>query len=161
MRKSVFLLVVFLLCAANLHAQAKSVIVVQSFTTAADASWPYDMKQMQTQTVAELKAKVGKEFDVVAEVPTEAHGRVYTLSGEVTSWRPGNAAKRMIVGLGSGREAADLHYWITDETGEKKFEHKDTIRAEFYTNQFQGSVGQLAHPFASKIAKRVTDAKLK
>ncbi len=161
MRKSAFLLAVLALCAINLRAQAKPVIVVQTFTMAGDVSWPYDMKMMQTQTVAELKAKIGKQFDVVAEVPYEAHGKVYTLSGEVTSWRPGNAAKRMIVGLGSGREAADIHYWITDETGEKKFDHKDTIRAEFYTNQFQGSVGQLAHPFADKISKRVGDAKLK
>src|SRR5262249_50261614 len=143
MRKYAFLLVVLGLCAANLCAQAKSVIVIQPFTMAGDASWPYDVKMMQSQTVAELKAKIGKQFDVVAEAPAEPHGKVYTLSGEVMSWRPGNAAKRMIVGLGSGREAADIHYWITDETGEKKFEHKDTIRAEFYTNQFQGSVGQL------------------
>jgi hypothetical protein len=116
---------------------------------------------MQTQTVAELKAKLGKQFDIVTEAPADPKAKVYTLSGEVTGWRPGNAAKRMLVGMGSGRESADIHYWIIDETGERKFDHKDTIRAEFYSNNYAGSVGQLAHPFASKIAKRLDDAKLK
>jgi hypothetical protein len=160
-KKSAFLLGVFALCASNLFAQSKSVIVVQPFSATADATWPYDMKLMQTQTVAELKAKLGKQFDIVTEAPADAKAKVYTLSGEVTGWRPGNAAKRMLVGMGSGRESADIRYWIIDETGERKFDHKDTIRAEFYSNNYAGSVGQLAHPFASKIAKRLDDAKLK
>ena len=140
---------------------AKPIIVVSAFVTTKEVVWPYDMKELQKQTVAELYAKVGKECEVAAEAPTGAHGRVYTLNGEVTSWRPGNRAKRMLVGMGSGRETADIHYWLTDESGEKAFDSKDTIRAEFWGNAYEGSVGQLAHPFADKIAGRIKGAKLK
>jgi hypothetical protein len=162
MYKRIALIGLFVLAlASGMCAQERSTIVIQPFTTTSDASWPYDMKLMQNQTLAEMKAKLGKQFEIVGEMPAAAHGKVYTLMGEVTGWRPGNAAKRAIVGMGSGREAADIHYWVTDETGEKKFEHKDTIRAEFYSGSIQGSVGQLAHPFADKLSKRISDAKLK
>lgn len=66
-----------------------------------------------------------------------------------------------MVGWGSGRESADIHFWVTDETGEKKLDTRDTIRAELAGVQYQNSVGELAHPFASKIVHRVGEAKLK
>jgi len=137
-----------------------SIIVVNTFTAAANIAWPYDMKELQRQTVAEMKAKLGTQYDVMAEVPATPPEHVYTLNGEVVAWRPGNAAKRFLVGFGSGREAADLHYWITDQTGKNVLDKKDTIRAEFWGNAFAGSVGQLAHPFADKISNRIRDAKL-
>lgn len=140
---------------------SKPFIVVNAFATTKEVVWPYDMKELQKQTVAELYAKVGKECEVASDLPTAGHGHVYTLSGEVTSWRPGNRAKRTLVGMGSGREAADIHYWLTDEAGEKAFDSKDTIRAEFWGNAYEGSVGQLAHPFADKIAGKIKSAKLK
>jgi len=157
-------LILFLGCvlaASIANAQDKQVIVVKGFTAASSVAWPYDMKQMQTQVVAELKAKAGTLYDVAAEAPAAAHGKVYTLEGEVTGWRPGNRAKRVLVGLGSGRESADIHYWLSDDSGKKPFDHKDTIRAEFWGNAYEGSVGQLAHPFADKIAGRLKDAKIK
>jgi|SRR5215467_1317563 len=141
--------------------QKNSVIVVSTFTAAANVSWPYDMKELQRQTIAELKTKLGSQFDIVTEPPVVTPEHLYRLSGEVVGWRAGNAAKRALIGLGSGREAADIHYWITDQTGEKRLDKKDTIRAEFWGNAFAGSVGQLAHPFADKISHRIQDAKLK
>lgn len=137
-----------------------SVIVVNTFT-AANVSWPYDMQEMQRQTVAEMKAKLGTQFDIVIEAPVATPAHLYTLNGEVVGWRAGNAAKRAFIGMGSGREAADIHYWITDQTGEKLLDKKDTIRTEFWGSAFTGSVGQLAHPVADKISKRIRDAKLK
>jgi hypothetical protein len=56
------------------------------------------------------------------------------------------------VGGGTGRESADIHFWLTDEQGKKVFDQKDTIKAEFWGNAYAGSVGQLGHPFARKIA---------
>jgi len=50
---------------------------------------------------------------------------------------------------------------VADEAGEKKLDTRDTIRAELAGVQYQNSVGELAHPFASKIVHRVGDAKLK
>lgn len=138
-----------------------SVIVVNTFTAAANVSWPYDMKEMQRQTVAEMKTKLGMQFDIVTEPPAVTPEHLYTLNGEVVGWRAGNAAKRAFIGMGSGREAADIHYWITDQTGEKRLDKKDTIRTEFWGSAFAGSVGQLAHPFADKISNRIRDAKLK
>jgi len=136
------------------------VIIIREFSVNEKTSWPYDLKQLQTQTVAELKGKSKDRVDVLSDVPATARLHTYTLQGEIVSWRSGNAAKRWLVGAGSGREAADIRYWLTDEQGKKVFEHKDTIRAEFWGNAYAGSVGQLAHPFASKIASRLTEAKL-
>lgn len=158
-RLILFALAFFTFAILPLKAQEKPTIVVQAFTTAAGVSWPYDMKQMVTQTVAELQHKDGSTFDVNSEAPT-GPARVYTLNGEVLEWNPGNRAKRMMIGYGSGRETAKIHYWLSDQTGKKVFEHEDIIRAEFWGNEYAGSVGQLAHPFADKIATRLKEAKL-
>lgn len=143
-----------------LRAQVKPVLAVQAFTTAPDVTLPYDLKLLQTQLVAELKVMLAKEFDVVADSPPTAPGSVYPLSGEITSWRPGNAAKRILVGLGSGRESMDLQYRVSDASGKQVVGSKDTIRTNFYS-QGAGSTGTLAHPIAQKIADRIKDAKLK
>ena len=121
---------------------------------------PYDLKQMQPQLVAELRVMLGKEFDFVAEAPASPAATIYTLDGEITGWRAGNVAKRLVVGLGSGREASDLDYRVTDSSGKKVLERKDTVRTNFYA-QGTGSTGTLAHPIAQKIADRIKEAKLK
>jgi hypothetical protein len=138
---------------------ARGVIVVREFSVADKTGWPYDPKQLQSQTVAELKAK-SQNVDISVGPPATPRTHSYTLNGEIVSWHPGNRAKRMLMGLGSGRESADIRYWLTDENGKKLFEHKDTIRAEFWGNAYANSVGELAHPFASKIAARLTEAKV-
>lgn len=138
--------------------QGKRVIVVNAFTLAPGVELPYDVKQLQAGLAADLKVQIGKEFEIVTEAPS---GRqVYTLTGEVTGWRPGNAAKRIIIGLGSGREATDLHFKVTDSSGQAVVDSKDTIRTNFYS-QTAGSVGTLVHPIAQKIAERIEDAELK
>jgi len=159
MRK--WLLIVGLACSvATLSSQGKRVVVVQPFTLGNDVQLPYDVKLLQTQLVADLKVQIGKEFDIVAEPPAAPQGPVYTLHGEITGWRPGNAAKRLVVGLGSGREATDLHHRVTDSSGQSVIDRKDTIRTNFYS-QGAGSVGTLVHPIAQKIADALRDAKLK
>jgi hypothetical protein len=138
---------------------ARSIVVVREFSVGNKTGWPYDAKQLQSQTVAELRAK-SQNADISVGPPATPRTHSYTLDGEIVSWRPGNRAKRMLVGMGSGRESADIRYWLTDEKGKKLFEHKDTIRAEFWGNAYGSSVGELAHPFASKIAARLTEAKV-
>jgi len=49
---------------------------------------------------------------------------------------------------------------VTDSSGQKLLEQKDTIRTNFYS-QGAGSSGTLAHPIAQKLAERIKDAKLK
>ncbi|HVA18214.1 MAG TPA: DUF4410 domain-containing protein [Candidatus Dormibacteraeota bacterium] len=141
------------------HAQGKPTVVVNVFTAANDIAWPYDMKQLQLQTVAELKIKEGQHLDVVSEAPGGA-AQTYILNGEVLEWRAGNRAQRLMVGLGSGRETAKIHYWLTDQSGKKVFDHTDTIRQSVWGGGYVGSVGHLAQPFADKIATRLKDAKL-
>jgi len=160
--KRVFVLAFLLaLVAAPLWAQGKPSLVVNVFTLANGVNWPYELSQLQLQTITELKIKDGQVFDVISEVPKEKTGKVYVLSGEVLEWHAGNRAARMMVGMGSGRETAKIHYWLTDtETGKKVFEHEDTIRQAFWGNAYANSVGQLAQPFADKIAGRLKDAKL-
>jgi hypothetical protein len=160
MQKKLFL-VAFLLALAPtlLQAQEKKSLVVNTFTVAANVPFPYDLKQLQIQTVTELKIKDSQYFDVAAEVPA-GQTAAYTLDGEIKSWHAGNRAKRMMVGMGSGRETAEIHYWLTDASGKKAFEHTDTIRQAFWGNAYANSVGQLAQPFADKIADRLREAKL-
>jgi hypothetical protein len=155
-----WLIAAVVLSAVGVSSQAKRVIVVKPFTLAAGVELPYDMKQLQPQLVADLKVQLGKEFDIVGEPPAAPQGSVYTLDGEITGWRPGNAAKRIVVGLGSGREASDIHLRVADNSGQKIIDSTDTIRTNFYS-QGAGSVGTLVHPIAQKIAERIKDAKLK
>ena len=144
--------------AVSTASQGRRVIVVDAFTQAAGVELPYDVKQLQAGLAADLKVQIGKEFEIVTEAPS---GRqVYTLTGVITGWRPGNAAKRIVIGMGSGREATDLHFRVTDGSGQAFVDSKDTIRTNFYSQQ-AGSVGTLVHPIAQKIAERIEDAKLK
>jgi len=160
MRKCLLLIVGLLVATVGSSAHGKRVIVVQPFTVATGLDLPYDMKLMQTQLVAELKVELGKEFTIAGESPAAADGMIYSLTGEITGWRPGNAAKRLLVGMGSGREASDIQYRVTDSSGQKVIDQKDTVRTNFYS-QGAGSSGTLAHPIAQKIASRIKDAKLK
>lgn len=160
MKTCLLCVVVITLSTIGLSAQHKPTIVVQAFTAASGVELPYDLKTMQSQLVAELKVILGKEYDIVAETPASPAGSIYALGGEITGWRPGNAAKRFIVGLGSGREASDIQYRVTDDTGRKVLERQDTIRTNYYS-QATGSTGTLAHPIALKIADRIKDARLK
>jgi hypothetical protein len=158
-RFAVLTLVFWGLWVPFMEAQEKPVVVVHQFTMANGVIWPYDMQKMTTQTLAELQHKDGGKYEVAAEPPS-GRSHVYTLEGEVLEWHPGNRAKRMLVGVGTGRETARIRYWLTDSNGKKLFEHEDTIRAEFWGNAYADSVGQLAHPFADKIAGRLGEAKL-
>lgn len=117
------------------------------------------MKLTQTQLVPEFKVMLGKEFAIVTEAPATAEGAIDTVDAEITAWRPGNAAKRLLVGLGSGREASDIEYRITDGSGKKLLERKETIRTNFYA-QGTGSSGTLAHFIAQKIAEGIRDSRL-
>src|SRR5271166_1905041 len=112
------------------RAQDKPALVVKTFTLASGVNWPYDMAQLQIQTVTELKIKDAAHFDVLVEAPGTGR-RIYTLEGEVAEWRAGNKATRLLVGMGSGRETAVIHYWLSDTEGKKVFEHTDTIRQAF------------------------------
>jgi hypothetical protein len=141
-------------------AQDKPVLVVNPFTTASGVELPYDLKQLHGQLVAELRVMLGKEFSVTGEAPASATSKVFTLDGEIVAWRPGNAAKRLFVGMGSGREASDIAYRVTDASGAKVLDKKDTIRTNFYS-QGAGSTGTLGHPIAQKIAERIKTAKLR
>jgi hypothetical protein len=160
MKKYLLVVIGIAISTMVLSSQGKRVLVVKAFTVASGVDLPYDMKLMQTQLVAELKVELGKEFTIATEVPTATESALYTLDGEITGWRPGNAAKRLVVGLGSGREASDIQYRVTDSAGQKILERKDTVRTNFYS-QGAGSSGTLGHPIAQKIADRIKDAKLK
>ena len=144
---------------ASTQAQEKPTIVFSAFKTAPEVSWPYDMKELQRQVVAELQNKDRKKYNISNEAPT--FGTHYlVLEVEVLEWHPGNAAKRALIGVGTGRESAKIRYSVVTAEGKKVFEHEDTIRTEFYASAYAGSVGQLAHPLADKIGGRLADAKL-
>ena len=153
------LAVILAIAPAIVSAQDKPTLVVNPFTTASGVELPYDLKQLHGQLVAELKVMIGKEFTVSGESPANPTGKVFKLDGEIVAWRPGNAAKRFLVGMGSGRESSDIVYRVTDAGGTKVVDKKDTIRTNFYS-QGAGSTGTLGHPIAQKIAERIRSAKL-
>jgi hypothetical protein len=160
MRKQTLIMIALLLSGAlQTRAQERPTVVVQPFALAASIAWPYDMKQLQTQAVAELQTKDAKKCLVSEELPS-SRTHYFTLHVEILEWHPGNAAKRALVGMGSGRESARIRLELTDESGKKIFTHEDIIRTEFYASAYLGSVGQLAHPLADKIGRRIGDAKL-
>jgi|SRR5450432_3572021 Domain of unknown function (DUF4410) len=144
---------------ARVAGQEKPTIVVLPFALASGVSWPYDMKQLQVQTTAELQNRDAKMYSILPEAPASG-GHFLTLRVEILEWHPGNAAKRQLVGMGSGRESAKIHFELIDANGKKVFEHEDTVRTEFYASAYSTSVGQLPHPLADKIGKRIADAKL-
>ncbi len=144
---------------AATQAQEKPTIIVSTFKTAPDVSWPYDMKELQRQVVAELQNKDRKQYNISIQAPSSGT-RCMTLEVEVLEWHPGNAAKRALVGMGTGRESAKIRYSVITSEGKKVLEHEDTIRTEFYAGAYAGSVGQLAHPLADKIGGRLAEAKL-
>lgn len=153
-------IVAIALATAGLSSQGKPMIVVQPFTVAPGVKLPYDMEVLQAQLVAEFDVMLGKQFDIVAERPASPPDTIYTLEAEIAAWRPGNAAKRLLVGLGTGREASELRYRIIDRSGQTVLERDDTIRTNFYSSG-AGSTGTLAHPIAQKIADRIKDSRLK
>jgi hypothetical protein len=158
MRKPILVVLAFsALAILPLNAQEKPAIVVQPFKTAAGISWPYDMKQLVVQTVAEVQHKNRTKYDVSAEVPA-GRTQVYKLDAEVLEWNPGNRAMRVLVRFGTGRETAKIHYWLSDDTGKRVFEHEDVIRQKYIGSADASSVGQLSHPFADKIAKQLSAA---
>jgi len=142
-------------------AQDKPVLVVHAFTVASGVTFPYDMRDLQTQAIVELKSKNGAQFTVVDQaLSSQAH--VYVLDGEVTEWHKGNTAERLLIAAGSvaGRENARIHYWLTDKDGKKVFEQTDTIRQLFMRNAHERSAGTLVKPFGDKISERLSAAKL-
>ena len=159
MKKFLPIVIALVVSTIGLTSQEKPKLVVNAFTVAQGIELPYDMKLLQTQLVAELKVEL-KDYSVISEPPSAPEGTVYALNGVITGWRPGNAAKRMFVGMGSGREASDIEFHIADTSGKKVLERKETIRTNFYS-QGAGSSGTLAHPIALKVADRIKEAKLK
>jgi hypothetical protein len=62
--------------------------------------------------------------------------------------------------MGSGREASDVAYRVSNASGKRVLDREDTVRTNFYS-QAAGSTGTLTHPIAQKIADRIKDARLK
>lgn len=159
MKKILFAMLAATILPVASRSQGKPCIVVKPFQKGADVPWPYDPAKMAEQTAAQLQLKLIKNFTAATE-PSQACANPYVLEGEILAWHPGNRAKRVLVGAGTGRENAKIRFWLDDNAGQHIFKHEDTIRAEFWGNEYAGSVGELAGPFAAKIADRLQQAKL-
>ena len=138
--------------------QKKITIVVREFSVAKGVQWPYSTQQLQKATVAELVTKCGNRVKPVTVAP-ENKEKVLFLEGEIISWKAGNRAKRLMIGLGSGRETAKIHFYLKDSSGKKVYEHTDTIRQSVWGGGYAPSAGELMQPFANKIAKRISESR--
>jgi hypothetical protein len=77
MTKRLFLLGFVLVFALALaRADSKPVLVVTAFSVANGILWPYDAKQLETQTSVQLKIKDGQNFEVITETPKQETGAV-------------------------------------------------------------------------------------
>jgi uncharacterized protein DUF4410 len=141
------------------QAQGKPSLVVKEFSVASGVQWPYSTKQLQMATVAELMSKCGTRAEIVSETP-ENKANVLFLEGEILSWKAGNRATRLMVGLGAGRETANIRFYVKDLSGKTLYEHTDTIRQSVWGGGYTPSVGELVQPFANKIASRVSESKV-
>ena len=65
---------------ATIQAQDNVVVVVREFSVGPKTGWPYDVKQLQSQTVAELRGKAGSRLEVDSESPVTPSSHVYTLN---------------------------------------------------------------------------------
>src|SRR5690348_1888623 len=63
--------------------ESRPVVIVQEFSVSQKTGWPYDVKQLQSETVAELRAKSPDKFDVLVGTPETARIHTYTLDGEI------------------------------------------------------------------------------
>lgn len=159
MKRILFVLLALSVLPLASRTQQKPCIIVKPFQKSAEVPWPYDPAKMAEQTAAQLQLKLIKNFTATTE-PSQTCATPYVLEGEILAWHPGNRAKRVLVGAGTGRENAKIRFWFDDNSGKRIFKHEDTIRAEFWGNEYANSVGQLAGPFAAKIAGRLHEAKL-
>lgn len=166
--KSLILLSAVVLAAMSARAQDKPAqdkttedkpfVVVKPFSVPSSVQWPYDTKQLQLATIAELEGKCGTRAEFAGDVP-ENRTRFLSLEGEILSWKAGNRATRLMIGLGAGRETAQIHFYLTDSSGKKVYEHTDTIRQSVWGGGYTPSVGELLQPFANKIANRIAESK--
>ena len=107
------------LAATECMGQGKPTLIIETFAVSTSVPWPYDMNQLKLETFSELLKKDSQYFVVLPEPVQDAKDAVYTLRGEVLEWHPGNRAKRLLVGMGTGRETAKIHYWLTDISGKR------------------------------------------
>ena len=135
--------------------------MVHAFSVASGVKFPYDMNDLQAQTIGELKQKNAEQFAEVTDGASKL-ASVYTLDGEVLEWHKGNTAERMLIAAGTvaGRENAKIHYWLTDKDGKKVYEQTDVVRSHLMRNGHEKSSGLLARPIREKIAERLKDAKV-
>lgn len=141
-------------------AGGKPVIVVGAFTTGPSVNWPYDMGQLQSQTIRLLNARnqLRQRFDLMDEKPSTAR-TVYMLSGEVLSWRAEPPRAGAPAGARPG-ESAEIRYRLIDPTGAKLFEQSERIRIAASTVPAVRSVSQVAEPLATALAGRLDDVKV-
>ena len=70
MMKYVVVALMPLTLAVPARAQDKPALLVHAFTLASGVDFPYDMKDLQTQTIGEIKAEDGEQFDAVSDAPS-------------------------------------------------------------------------------------------
>jgi|CZKL01.1.fsa_nt_gi hypothetical protein len=64
------------------RAQNKPMVMIHLFTLPTGVNFPYDMSQLRTAAMDELKSKYSVQFDVTSDSAT-TQARAYTVDGEV------------------------------------------------------------------------------
>lgn len=162
-------------------AQSKPTLVVNPFTVAEGVprsdQWEGNaVRRLESRTIFKLKTSGDKHFDVVTEAPKETNDKVYRLSVKILYWCDTfNACPRLLPGASAGGFSAEgkIHYWLTDQSGNKVFECTDDFTLAWAAPPVYPGVilddpaadlgvylSDFAEPFADKISSRLKDAKL-
>ena len=152
-------LLVIGLALSGLTSQSKRVLVIEPFTVAAGVELPYDMKQLQAGLVADLRVQIGKEFEVVGEVPAAPKPGLHA-DRRVHGMAPRQCRKTTPCRYGLWSRSSDLHYRVVKTSGQNVVDQTDTIRTEFLRSECRLGRNLLVDPIAQKIAGRITEAKL-
>jgi hypothetical protein len=104
-----------------------------------------------------------KETKAYGEIlRTEAKGKAVVVEGEITTYNDGNAAARLLIGLGAGSSQLDADIrFVDNETGKKIGEIKVDKNSWFLGGGVAATQDADSHmtPAAKKIASEIVKAK--
>jgi hypothetical protein len=130
-----------------------SAVEIDRFVAAAGVAFPTDY---QSALVEDIAREVSLAFPSVmivreGEAPPSGHA-VLRISGTVIEFKPGNRAKRQLIGMGAGATVVETQVWFLDATsGQVLLSRgaKGITRSGIAGGDSQGAVDGLA----KKIAK--------
>jgi len=146
-----------LFAASGLHAADAhtpyTAVEIDKFVAAQDVAFPVDYRSALVEDIAREVSLALPTVIVVRQGETVPFGRqVLRISGTVTKFKPGNRAKRQLIGLGAGATVVEAQIMLTDAaTGQVLLSR--AAKGVTWTGIAGGDSKSAADSLARKIAK--------